>query len=188
MALRHTSIARLTPKLAWEGTRIAELAKIDPNQTRAILLREIAELCKAIDANKTISDSGELIYATETIIEEFPVLRIEEFLLVLRDMRIGKYGKFYERLKIAEIVSCLHQYEVGPRLDYVETMHKQADHREPATKNTPLCINYVPPKVGRAASRSIALPMAEIMQIEEMRGFIKPRQTSTNQDKTNDTK
>ena len=46
-------------------------------------------------------------------------MKIEEWRLVMRGLKAGKYGKMYERFKLAELVSAFQQFE-GERAERME--------------------------------------------------------------------
>tara|TARA_R100000654_G_scaffold14432_2_gene31042 strand:+ start:7892 stop:8344 length:453 start_codon:yes stop_codon:yes gene_type:complete len=107
--------------------------KINPVHERGIrlwLLTEVGRLCKMIDANKTLSTDEELQMCCRAIINDFPALKIEEVRTCFDMIIQGKFGKLYERLKTAEILECLRQYEGEVRAPILERhMHNQK-HKE----------------------------------------------------------
>jgi len=77
---------------------------------------------KFIDAKKTL-DEGGMILTAEAILRENPTLTLEEILLTCQGMCLGKFGKFYERLKAQEFLDCLNKTEAN-RADFLEQMHR----------------------------------------------------------------
>lgn len=115
------SVSNLTTKQAFEeGTNIRTVMRSEPQKGRLLLLQGLAELITFMDAKKTISNDSEIQFSVDSMIEDFPSLTIEDFLIVFRNIKKGRYGKFYERLKLAEISDCIREYEATERADYLE--------------------------------------------------------------------
>lgn len=124
-------VNKLTPEIAFkEGTNIRALAVRNPQLARVELTRALKELIQFVDASKTIATSEQFISTVETLLHDFPTLTLEEFYYVFNGIKKGKYGKLYERLKLAEISDCIKIYESGERCDFKEVDHKQEN--EPA--------------------------------------------------------
>ena len=85
---------------------------------------ELKKLVDFVDAKKTLKNDEELIFTIESLVEEFPTMKLEEFALIFRRIKQGKFGKLYERLKLAEISECCKQYEAEERSQILENMHK----------------------------------------------------------------
>tara|TARA_R100001163_G_C5055794_1_gene192223 strand:+ start:529 stop:891 length:363 start_codon:yes stop_codon:yes gene_type:complete len=81
------------------------------------------DLCQFVDAKRTLTTDEDIIYTVEAIIEGYPILTIEEFRLICDRMKRGMYGKFYERLKLAEIEEAIRDYEGNQRARVLEEMH-----------------------------------------------------------------
>lgn len=116
----------LTPAKAWQGgTNIRAAIRQEPKKVRAYLLIELKKLVDFVDAKKTLKNEDELIFTIRTLIDEFPVMKVEEFALVFKWIKQGKFGKLYERLKTAEIVECVRKYEGDHRAQLLEEMHRE---------------------------------------------------------------
>ena len=112
--------SKVTPQEAWDkGTTTALVNKRTPSHLKLYLYGEVARLVKFIDAKKTLQDEEEIKFTVETLIEEFPVMRVEEWQHVFDAIKKGKYGKLYERLKTQEIVEICRLYE-GDRAEMIE--------------------------------------------------------------------
>jgi len=117
-------IVRFTPKEAFkDGLNIRKAIKVLPQQTRMALITILGDLCQFVDAKRTLTTDDDLIYTVEAIIENYPILTLEEFRLICDKMKRGQYGKFYERLKLAEIEEAIKHYEGNHRAKVLEDMH-----------------------------------------------------------------
>lgn len=99
--------------------------RLAPQETRLALISLIAGLCRFVDAKRTITTDEDLIFTVEAIVDNYPALTLEEFRLIVDGMKRGQYGKFYERLKLAEIESAIQQYEGSTRAALLEQMNRQ---------------------------------------------------------------
>lgn len=95
-------------------------------------MAQVGKLCKDMDATKTLSTDEELLFTCRAIITEHPTLKLEEIAVCFDMIRMGKFGKLYGRLKTAEILECLRQYEGEIRAEIMETKVKQMhiDHTQ----------------------------------------------------------
>ena len=117
-------IVKYTPKQAFkEGLNVRKALRIQPKQTKQILCALVMDLCQFVDAKRTLTTDEDIIYTVEAIIEGYPILTIEEFRLICDRMKRGQYGKFYERLKLAEIEEAIRHYEGNQRAKVLEDMH-----------------------------------------------------------------
>jgi uncharacterized protein (DUF433 family) len=114
-------LAVITPVHAWEhGTNLKRAVRLHPAEVRAWLYAEVAKLCKDIDANKTLGSDEELQFTCRAIIDDFPAIKMEEVRAAFDMIRMGKFGKLYERLKTAEILDALRRYEGEVRTEILE--------------------------------------------------------------------
>ncbi len=117
-------IAKYTPEVAFkEGLNIRKSLRLQPVQTKQMLCAFVMDLCQFVDAKRTLTTDEDIIYTVEAIIEGYPILTIEEFRLICDRMKRGMYGKFYERLKLAEIEEAIRDYEGNQRAKVLEEMH-----------------------------------------------------------------
>lgn len=77
-----------------------------------------------VDAKKTVRAGHEMQITCEMIIQNCITWGIEEVLSFLDKLAIGKYGKFYERLKGPEIIEAIRKYEADERADVLVELHK----------------------------------------------------------------
>ena len=92
---------------------------------RMWLLTEVGKLVRDIDAKKTIANDEEMKFTCRAIIAEHPTLKMEELVIVFNEIRMGKFGKLFERLKTAEILECIRQYEGNVRAEVIERQQHQ---------------------------------------------------------------
>lgn len=116
----------LTPTSAWqEGTNLCRAANEYPNEVRGWLYLEVSKLIKDVDAKKTLATDEEMRFTCRAILDEHPTLKIEEVRVIFDYIRMGKFGKLYERLKTAEILECIRQYEGNQRAEVIERLHEE---------------------------------------------------------------
>ena len=123
----------LSPAEAWHnGTNIQKSIRIHPEMCRGWIMAQVGRLCKDMDATKTLSTDEELLFTCRAIITEHPTLKLEEIAVCFDMIRMGKFGKLYGRLKTAEILECLRQYEGEIRAEIMETKVKamHIDHTQ----------------------------------------------------------
>ena len=111
--------------------------KSDPQRTFAALSLLVADLVKTMDCNKTM-DEDEIIFAVQTLIDDYPVMKLEEWKHVCDNIKRGKYGKLYERLKLPELVQAFQTHE-EKRAELMENMHRQNQNQRCAHGPFPRC-------------------------------------------------
>ncbi len=113
-----------TREEAWtQGLNIRKANKEHPKELKTFLVIELGKLIKFIDAKKTIETEEDLMFTIESIIEDFPALKLEEIVVVFQEMKQGKWGKFYERLKTPEILDIFRTFE-GQRSELLERINR----------------------------------------------------------------
>lgn len=151
----------LTVKTAWEqGHGIRHLMRTAPQWTISMLILELGKLVDFVDAKKTLKDSDQLLFTAESLVEDFPSMKLEEFVLVFNWIKKGKFGKMYERLKLAEIEDAIKTYEGEHRAQYLEDKNNEQKHygKEYDTTN----ITYTPRRGGT---------VSELLTFEQRRDF-----------------
>ena len=93
-------------------------------ELRFFLLKEIDRACKMIAAKTTINSEEELQMCLESILEENPMIKVEEVRGVFNKMIKGNYGKYYERFKTAEILDCFNLYNGEERAIALENINR----------------------------------------------------------------
>lgn len=114
----------LTPEEAFrDGTNIRTALRIEPQQTRAALLKLVTDLVKFVDAKRTLESIDDYLFTVECIIESHPTMTLEEVKLVTQGIKKGQYGKMYERLKTQEILDACRKLE-SDRAEILERIHR----------------------------------------------------------------
>lgn len=127
----------LTPAEAWTtGTNLKAASKY--SEVRMWLMVEVGKLIKDIDAKKTLDTDESLAFTCRAIIDEHPTLKMEELVIVFNDIRMGKFGKLFERLKTAEILECIRTYEGEIRAEVMERTAHQEKHKYNSTPDRKL--------------------------------------------------
>lgn len=163
--ISKTALLKTTPEQAFVGgLNVRKALRICPEATRATLLAMIADLCRFVDAKRTLTTDGDLIFAVETILQDFPALTVQEFKLICDGIKQGRGAQLYERLKVAEIAEAIRQYEGGVRAEILERRNRAPVER--GTDN-PENIIFVPQS------------MQELLR---KRWFEKFKRTTTNDD------
>lgn len=127
--LLKDNLVSVTPEDAWKnGTTMQAAIADSPAMIRGWLMAEVGRLCKDMSMKTTISSDEELIFCVKSIIEEHPSIRIEEVRVCFDMIRKGKFGKLFERLKTAEILKFLREYEGTVRCDVMDRLREQERH------------------------------------------------------------
>ncbi len=93
-------------------------------ELRFFLLKEINRACEMISAKITINSDDELQMCLESILEENPMIKVEEVRGVFNKMIKGNYGKYFERFKTAEILNCFNLYNGEERAIALENINR----------------------------------------------------------------
>ena len=102
----------LTPAQAWEyGSNVREAFKYEPKMVHVSLMAILKDAVDYLDFNKSFRHEGDYIEAIDYLIKEFPVMKIEEWKIICINLKAGKYGKMYERLKLPELIEIFQQFE-----------------------------------------------------------------------------
>jgi hypothetical protein len=104
----------------YDGTSLQAAVKEYPSLVRGWMLAEVGKLCKDMDMSKTLKSDEEIQFCCRSIIEDHPTVTLQEMRLCFNMVRQGKFGKLYERLKTAEILDCLRNYESEIRTQVIE--------------------------------------------------------------------
>lgn len=117
-------VASASPEEAWtQGVNIRRAVREHPKQVKFYLFTELGKLIRFIDAKKTLENEDDLIFTVDALIETFPAFKLEEFSVVFHNIKLGYFGKFYERLKTAELIECCKQWE-GQRAEIIERQRR----------------------------------------------------------------
>lgn len=108
---------------AWQhGTNVQTAMRVDPVNTRKQLVTLIANVCTYYKAKATLSTVQEYAFAVESLIELYPAMKLEEWAIVCQRMMQGRYGKYFERVQVAEFSSAMLAHE-SERLPHLEQSH-----------------------------------------------------------------
>ena len=114
---------------AWhEGVNIRTALRCAPEQTRAAVIRMVKDVVDFIEAKRTLTSLEDFMFTAEAIYKQHPTLKLEELAACCRDMKLGLFGKYYERLKTPEFLEALCKVEAD-RASILERTH-----REPPTR------------------------------------------------------
>lgn len=129
------SANKLTPAQAWHnGCNVRSAIKYEPQLTHVALMTLLKDAVDYLDYNKTITSTKDFIDAVDYLVEWFPVMKVEEWKVIMQRLKAGHYGNRYERLKLPELVEIFKQYE-GERAEMRERdLQRQKD--EPPTPLT----------------------------------------------------
>jgi hypothetical protein len=121
----------ISPTDAWNhGSNIRGAMRLEPKLTHVALMSLLKDAIEYLDFNKTITGTQNFIDAVNYLVETFPVMKIEEWKVIMVRLKSGKYGKMYERLKLPELVEIFQQYE-GERAEMMEQEYRR-DKDSPA--------------------------------------------------------
>lgn len=130
---RISATSVLTPEQAWqEGTNVTAAFRINPAQTEAALILMLKKTLMALEMNKTIRSDEDLLFAVEHLRTEFPVMKLEEWAIIMHRLKTGQYPVKYERLKLPELVTIFREYE-GERAERRESAWGQLKKATPDT-------------------------------------------------------
>ena len=140
----------LTPIQAWEyGSNVREAFKYEPKMVHISLMALLKDAIDYLEYNKSFRHEGDYIEAIDYLIKEFPVMKIEEWKIICVNLKAGKYGKMYERLKLPELIEIFQKFE-GERAE----MREKQMRRE---KDVPPLPN-IDPEILKRLSKDLALP------------------------------
>lgn len=114
----------LSTEESWDrGSNLRECLRFNKEATKSAVVALIIDVISFVDAKKSLEREEDIFFTADAIIEEFPTLKIEELKLVCKRLKLGYYGKYYERLKAAEFIEAIQQHE-GERAEYLEQKHR----------------------------------------------------------------
>ena len=117
--------SNITPAEAWEcGTNIRQAFQNEPKMTHIALTALLKDAIDYLDMNKSFRNEGDYIDAVTYLIEQFPVMMLEEWKVICQRLKAGYYGKMYERLKLPELVEIFQRHE-GERAEMMEKNIKE---------------------------------------------------------------
>jgi hypothetical protein len=110
-SLQKQVISQVTIETAFKGTNVRTALKLDEQATRAALIAMLAKCVRSYDANKTLTEGDEYKMVLDELVKGFPAFTIEDWRLCLYMIAKESFGRFYERLKLAQFVECFTKYD-----------------------------------------------------------------------------
>ncbi len=112
--------AAMTPALALaSGEQLSRLRQRDKPALLKALSLLITQLGNSFNVGKNV-DTLQVYECATLLAEKYWYLRLEEFVYVFKQARLGKYGKVYDRLDVQVISDWLTTYDTGERLAEME--------------------------------------------------------------------
>lgn len=99
--------------------------KREPQLVHMTLTALLKDAVDYLEMNKSFRHEGDYIEAVSYLIEEFPVMKLEEWKVICTRLKAGYYGKMYERLKLPELVEIFKSHE-SERAEYMERQHERS--------------------------------------------------------------
>ncbi len=110
----------MTPALALStGEQLSVLGKQDKKVLLKALSALITQLRQSLNVGKNL-DTLQVYECASLLIEKYWYFRLEEFVYVFKQVKLGKYGKVYDRLDVQVISEWLHLYDTSERLAELE--------------------------------------------------------------------
>lgn len=105
------------------GMPIQKALKANGRDVRLLLLAELERLVRAVGATRTFQNQDDLQTAIDDIIELFPSLKLEEFLLAFKMIRQGRF-QLYSTFTTTSLIQCLREYEMQNTVPMRERQHE----------------------------------------------------------------
>jgi hypothetical protein len=102
------------------GTQVTIANK--STELKQSLAAEMLKVNKSLDFDKSM-DEIETMECLQMLLRDFYYLKYEEFVLVFRMMREGKFGTFYNRLKMADYNRCFVDYDKSESRSFLFEKH-----------------------------------------------------------------
>jgi len=116
----------MTLERAWDtGLNVKGAYKREPQLVHMTLTALLKDAVDYLEMNKSFRHEGDYIEAVSYLIEEFPVMKLEEWKVITTRLKAGYYGKMYERLKLPELVEIFKSHE-SERAEYMERQHERS--------------------------------------------------------------
>jgi len=109
---------------------------------KGMLMTEISNMCKFFNFPRTMS-GYQIEETAELIIEAYPIYMPEDFILCFKNIKLLKYGKFFEGIDGAKILEMMAAYDLEREDQIIQVRQKEANQY-------------------KADARLIAEPVAEI--------------------------
>lgn len=134
----------MTHEDAWhKGTNIQTALRFSPEETRAECVKMVKGVVDFCEMKKTLQNVEQILFATETLIEEFPAMKLEEWRLACDGMKQGKFGKYFERMKVEEFRAAFQAIEER-RAEIIERSHERSKNDNSHRTFDPSNITFQP--------------------------------------------
>ena len=164
--LQEQDVSQLTVEKCFKGTNVQTAMKVNAQATRAALISMIVRTVKFIDAKKTLVTPEQLEITVNELLHAYPCFTIEDWRLCCYNMTKEVYGKYYERLKLAEFTEAFYKYNEAkaPIVQTIRDLERQDMEREMkeairylqpeyATKTNPVAARVSAPEWMRGEDR-----------------------------------
>lgn len=91
---------------------------------KAMLMNEISLLCKFFNFNRTM-DAFQISETADLIIELYPIYTPEDFILCFKNIKILKYGKFFEGIDGGKLLEMIQAYDIERDEQIAQVRQKQ---------------------------------------------------------------
>ena len=116
----------MTHEDAWhKGTNVRTALRFEPELTRAECVKMVKSVVDFLEMKKTLNSVEQILFATETLLEEFPAMKLEEWRIACDGMKQGKFGKYFERCKVEEFREAFQVIEER-RAEIIERSHERS--------------------------------------------------------------
>jgi len=161
--LQELDASQLTVETCFKGTNVQTALKVNAPATRAALIVMVKSTVEFIDAKKTISTSEQIEMTIKELLKSYPCFTIEDWALCCYNMMKEVYGKYFERLKLAEFTSAFAKYNEAkaPIVQTIRDLERQDFEREMKE-----AIRYLQPEYA-TQTNPVA---ARVQPVEWMRG------------------
>lgn len=152
-------LCKITPSAAFfEGTSLATALRHAPEETRIAVTTMVKKTVDFMNEKNTLESMEDILFTAEAIMSNNPSTTLEELRLVCDNMKLGKYGKFYGKLKTQEFITCLNQNEA----DRSALLEAKAREHENTPKQVNLEINTYKPTTMQDLRRKQMAPIFDI--------------------------
>jgi len=130
-------------------------------EVKAMLVLQIDKLLKFFNFNRSM-DGEQVMETVNLIIESFPIYMPEDFILCFKNIKLLKYGKFFEGIDGAKILEMMAAYDLEREDQIIQVRQKEANQY-------------------KADNRLMAEPVAELAKKildkpKEVKEPVKPRE------------
>lgn len=115
------------------GSPFGSLRRIEKNYgeavCKALLVKLVADVSKFFNYNRNLNQN-QGIQTVNLIVECFPDYTIEDFIRCFKNMKTGKYGKFFEGMDGGKIIDCLELYGIDQANEIIELRRQESERHK----------------------------------------------------------